>query len=50
MPASRSARATTFAPLSWPSSPGFATTTLIRACMSDPFSTARPSTGPPALT
>src|SRR4051794_28006849 len=29
MPASRSARATTFAPRSWPSRPGFAITTLI---------------------
>src|SRR5690348_6288971 len=29
MPASRSARATTFAPRSWPSRPGFATTTRI---------------------
>jgi hypothetical protein len=25
------------APRSWPSSPGFATTTLIRACICDPF-------------
>src|SRR3954466_10753057 len=30
MPASRSARAMIFAPRSWPSRPGFATTTLIR--------------------
>src|SRR5262245_4566089 len=29
MPASRSARATTFAPRSWPSSPGLATSTRI---------------------
>src|SRR5438309_662286 len=30
MPASRSARATTFAPRSWPSRPGLATTTRMR--------------------
>src|SRR3954463_14377430 len=34
MPASRSARAMTLAPRSWPSRPGFAMTTLI-FCMSD---------------
>src|SRR4029453_7584490 len=33
MPASRSARATTFAPRSWPSRPGLATTTRIRVLM-----------------
>src|SRR3712207_1406164 len=32
MPASRNARATTFAPRSWPSSPGFATSTRIWRC------------------
>src|SRR4051794_34878963 len=34
IPASRSARATTFAPRSWPSRPGFATTTRMREPMS----------------
>src|SRR3954447_15981299 len=33
IPASRSARATTFAPRSWPSRPGLATTTRIREPM-----------------
>src|ERR1041384_6137648 len=32
IPASRRARATTFAPRSWPSSPGLAITTRIRPC------------------
>src|SRR4051794_9612327 len=48
MPASRSARATTFAPRSWPSSPGFATTTLIRASICDPFVRTTLTNGNPA--
>src|SRR3954447_9892217 len=35
MPASRSARAMIFAPRSWPSRPGFATTTRILRAMAD---------------
>src|SRR4051812_4239447 len=52
MPASRSARAMIFAPRSWPSRPGFATTTRILrlpACEPAAEVSAVPSTGPRLL-
>src|SRR5271169_1614936 len=49
MPASRNARAITFAPRSWPSKPGLATSTRMRGSIRLDVSTCDGSTGPAAL-